>query len=561
MKRSVVCAVLVLAGPAPVALAQQQAEPPRVHALTNARIVVAPGRVIERGTVVVRDGRIAAVGAQVPVPPDAVPLDLSGRTVYPGLIDAATTVGVPSVARPPAAGPPGTGAAARASTEPPPELRPFQAAADVFAPSDADRAALRAAGITTIGVAFDGGIFPGQTAAASTAADGPLVLRSPVSLQVAFGRRRGGYPSTLMGAIAYIRQAFYDAGHELRVADAFERAPATAPRPSYDPAHRALAPALRGAMPVWFVASTERDMARVIELAADVNVRDWAILGGQEGWRATERLRAAGRPVLVSLDWPQPSQITGRAFELNVRPIEGPDEAGAAADSAAARAARGNSAALARAGVPIALTGYGLSGPAQFRERLLATVEAGLAPDDALRALTVTPARLLGLEGALGTIEPGRLANLVIVEGDLFARDGRIREVFVEGRRYEIRDAPRPARAAAGPGTATAAGEWTGSLEMAGATMPFLLRLTERDGQVSGELSSEMGAVALSGERSGADVILRGTATPPGMTAVAISITGTITNDELRGTISAAGQAAAPFTARRRSPGLEGGGR
>jgi len=574
--------LLVLAGPVN---AQTEAEPPTTYALVNARIVVAPGRVIERGTVVIRDGRITAAAAGAQAPAEAVVLDLAGRTVYAGLIDAASTVGVPSVQTraggagggggPPQGQPGGFQQARPAQTtraEVPPEVRADRSAGDVFAPTEADLDALRSQGVTAVGLVFDGGLLPGQAAAALVGDGEPAaqVLRSPVAQQVVFGRRRGAYPGTLMGAVAYVRQAYYDAQHAMQVADAFKRNPASGPRPVHDAASQALQASLRGEIPVWIEASGRRDFMRAAEVARDVGLRSWAILGGQEAYLALDDLKALNVPLIISLDFPEPRNETGRAFELHVAPVEGTDSAALQADTAAAKRLRGNAAQVAQAGIPFALSGRGLDNPNQLRERVLAAVEAGLPADDALRALTVTPAGLLGLGGALGTIEPGKLANLVVVQGDLFTRDGKIQHVFVEGRKFDVQQQERTARAtrgaARGQRTENVAGEWTGSIEMAGSTMPITLTLTSTGAEVSGTLASEMGSMPVSGAIEGNELTLSGTFTAPAMNALAVSITGSIEDDVLEGTMEVQGQAPSRFTARRRGPGMSdfatyGGGR
>src|SRR3954470_24718881 len=169
------------------ALAQSPGAPPAApvadYALTNVRIVTAPGKVIERGTVLTRDGRIAAVGANVNIPAGVVRLDLAGHTVFPGLIDAATSIGLPNPTRivaaanpPTAAGagrggrggapPPGGGRGAGPGPSAPtppvvePELDATAEAADMFTPTDDQLKAMRAGGVTTVGLVFNGGIFP-----------------------------------------------------------------------------------------------------------------------------------------------------------------------------------------------------------------------------------------------------------------------------------------------------------------------------------------------------------------------------------------------------------------
>ena len=444
MVRSAFYATL-LVGAVCAAPARSQAPPtaPDHYALTNVRIVAAPGRVIERGTVVVRAGRITAVGPQVEVPATAIRVDLPGHTVYAGLVDAATSFGLPEV----------TGQNAPQGSE----LMPARSAADVWAPAAADLETVRNAGFTTLGLTFNGGIFPGRVAAVSTggAARSP-VLRTPIAQQIVFGRRRGGYPSTLMGAIAYVKQSFFDVQYDVRARQAWEKNP-SGPRPEYDPEHRALLPAVTGEAPVWFVVSGERELNRLHAIATEIGVRNYTIVGAQEGWRAIDALKKSGQPVIVTLDFPSAGEITGRAYELNVAPVTGPNTARTEADSIAIRAARGNAAALARAGVPFALASHGLANSALLRERVRSAIEAGLSADDALRALTVAPARVLGLENALGTIDVGKLANLVITQGDLFAADGRIRHVIVEGVRYEVPD--RSGQGQRGGGRSSGTGE------------------------------------------------------------------------------------------------------
>jgi imidazolonepropionase-like amidohydrolase len=137
---------------------------------------------------------------------------------------------------------------------------------------------------------------------------------------------------------------------------------------------------------------------------------------------------------VVSLDWPDAESTTGRIF-LAI----GSGRSGTAPppDSAEVRELRANAGALARAGVPVALASFGGQSGATFRDHIRLAIEAGLGRDDALRAATVTPAALLGITAAVGTIETGKLANLVVVTGnDLFATENPIKHVFVEGRLY-----------------------------------------------------------------------------------------------------------------------------
>jgi imidazolonepropionase-like amidohydrolase len=428
------------------------------YALTNVRIVVAPGKVIEHGTVLTRDGRIAAVGANVVIPAGVVKMDLSGHTVYAGLIDAATSLGLPSPTRAlpttatadaAAAGRGGRGAAAAGGRGVPlgrggppappvvlPEVDAGAEAADMFSPTEDQLKAFRAGGVTTVGLVFDGGIFPGRVGAALTAArsSGPLTLRADAGQEVAFGTKRGGvYPETGIGTIAYIRQAFLDAQYEARVDKAF-KAGVPGGRPANDPFRRALMPAATNEMSSWFVASTERQITRVGEIAKEMGLKSPVVVGTQEGWRVIATLKSAGATAVVSLQWPSADAITGREFLAVGNGKTGTAPPATAADVAEVHA---NAAALSKAGIPVALASYGGESGDTFRDRIRATIEAGMSADDALKAATVTPAAVLGISAVVGTIEVGKLANFVVVSGnDLFAATNPIKHVFIEGRLY-----------------------------------------------------------------------------------------------------------------------------
>ncbi len=429
------------------------------YALTNVRIVTAPGKVIERGTIVTRDGRIAAVGADVTIPAGVVRLDLAGHTVYPGLIDAATSIGLPSPTRAlpdtttgagrggagggrgGAGGGRGGGGQVLGRGGPPappivlPELDSDAQAADQFAPTEEQLKAFRAGGVTTVGLVFQGGLFPGRVGAALTAkAEGErLSLRPDAAQEVSFGTKRGGYPSTGIGAVAFIRQAYLDAQYDARVEKAF-KAGTPGARPSNDPFRRSLMAAATNEMPSWFVASTERQITRVGEIAGELGIRNPVVVGTQEGWRAIPVLKKANAAAIVSVQWVSPDSVTGREFLAVGSGRSGVAPKATAADSFETRA---NPAALVKAGVPVAFASYGGESGNTFRERIRAAIDAGMSPDDALKAATVTPAQLLGVTAAVGTIDVGKLANLVVVSGnDLFAPANPIKHVFVEGRIY-----------------------------------------------------------------------------------------------------------------------------
>jgi imidazolonepropionase-like amidohydrolase len=187
-------------------------------------------------------------------------------------------------------------------------------------------------------------------------------------------------------------------------------------------------------MPSWFLAEREREMSRVADIATEMMLKGPVVVGAQEGWRAIGNLKRAGATAVVSLQFPTVESITGRAFLAVGNGKTGEAPPPTAADTAEVR---GNAAALIKAGIPVALASFGGDGAYNFRDRIRMAMAAGLSADDALKAATVTPAQVLGVSSSVGTIEVGKLANLLVVSGnDLFAAQNPIKQVFIEGRIY-----------------------------------------------------------------------------------------------------------------------------
>ncbi|HEX9166706.1 MAG TPA: amidohydrolase family protein, partial [Gemmatimonadales bacterium] len=386
---------LILAGPP--AAAQQG-----TWALTNARIETVTRGVIERGTIVIRDGLIAAVGASVPVPADARTLDLAGRTVSPGLIDLASPYALASA---PATGGATTGPRFTG-------IDPQRRVADELRLSPADARSARDAGITAILVAPTRGLFRGQSALVPTrdSASGRDALRATVGQHMGYeGIGQGEYPGSLLGVIAEQRQLLYDAQRHGLIEDRWAANPRGVPRPEADPVLSALVPVVRGTQPLFADARNENQIRRAAALADEFKLR-LVVAGATEGWRAVDVL--AGRGLAVSVNFPRPTEVTGWRYRGAMRRT--PDDS-AAADAAARAAIEGNPAALHRAGYRIALTSGGQ--PSSFLANARKAVAAGLPAAVALEAMTFRAAELAGVGEASGSVEAGKIANLVVSAG------------------------------------------------------------------------------------------------------------------------------------------------
>ena len=460
---------------------------PAVFALTNLRIVTEPGKSIEKGTIVLRDGVIEAVGADVQPPADARTIDLAGNTAYAGLIDA---YGEQNVAADPAKqGAPSWN----------PNVTPQLDLAEHYAADEALNGKLRSQGITARLVAPSQRIIKGQSIVVSTATgdNARVILKSGVAqhfrLTIPFGgpRNRDEYPNSPMGAVALARQTLLDADWHAK-AWAATRGNSRLPQPERNDALAALADVLGGRQPAIFNAANEQFVLRADRFAREFGLTA-IIHGSGREYRRLDEIRATGRPIIVPVNFPQAPNVATVEDALNA----------SLADLMHWDIAPENPARLDAAGITIALTSHGLRDQATFMAAVRRAVERGLPADSALAALTTTPASLLGMGDRMGKIAPGMLANLVIADGELFDKQTRVVETWALGRRFEHDKPP----------TVDVRGTW--GLDVAGADAR-VLRLTLRlaglarqpTGTVSkldGEMAEEikLAAVALSASQLG----------------------------------------------------------
>jgi hypothetical protein len=403
---------------------------PSALAIRDARVVTGDGAVLEKATVVVRGGLIEAVGADITPAAGVWIVDGKGLTVYPGLIDALSSWGLPSAA-PPGAGVQRGSATPQAQPQTPPargpEDRPSNTswvkAADLLQTSDRRIESARAAGFTTA-IAFPpNGIFAGQVSAINLAGEraGDMVVSPSVGQYLTLrGAGFSSFPGSLMGVIAYIRQTYLDAAAYRIEKAAYESHRAGRRRPAYDRAIEGLLDSPRVLLP----ADRAVEIARVLDLASELKLRP-VIYGGHEAYRALDVLQARGAAVLVNLKWPErdreadPDTVDAlRTLELRERAPSAP-------------------AALAKAGIPFAFYSGTVERPRDLLRAAKKAIDAGLSPADALGAFTLGAARIYGLDDRLGSIAPGKIANLIVTDGDLFGERTRVKYVFIDGVKFE----------------------------------------------------------------------------------------------------------------------------
>lgn len=395
--------------------------PQKTFALTNARIVPVSGPEIASGTIVISAGRILAVGASVTVPAGAQVIDATGLRVYPGMMDAGTSIGLSEI---------GQGANATVDVS---EVGSFNPNAQAFFglnPQSAHIGVARVVGITHVVSRPTGGILSGQAALLNLA--GSTAPQMAVNRNLAMvielprsgfgGRGFGGFQAaqnasntqdvnrTRTRQLDSLRALLKDAEAYGKTMDAYAR-DKTLPRPKQDVVLASLVPTVRGKMPVLMVADRATDIKEAVGFAEENKLRV-IIVGGRDAWQITTFLKDHDVPVLITSVMDLPTREDD-PYDVNY----------------------GAPAKLAQGGVRFAIT----SGDAGSEARNLPYTAGmaaafGLSKDDALKAVTLWPAQIFGVADKFGTIEAGKIANLVITDGDLLEAKTNTKYLFIDGR-------------------------------------------------------------------------------------------------------------------------------
>ncbi|MEI8213970.1 MAG: amidohydrolase family protein [Planctomycetota bacterium] len=393
-----------------------QNHPIEDYLIIGATIVTSPGQVIEGGQIWIADGKIVAVGTNLQVPAGLRTLDLKGKTIYPGFVDAGIEVDLPEWDA--TKGTPHWNSeivAQRSVTD------------DGAAPPVLSK--LRKAGITAALIAPSSGIIKGSSSVL-LADDGPLtetILKDNVALHVRLsvtrGRGRDGYPSSPMGAVALARQTFHDALWYEQAWRAY-RASTNLPKPETNSALEAIQKHVQAGKPVVFDALNEQYALRADSFAREFGLK--AILRGTgQEYQLLDPIARTGRTIILPLNFPKPPNVA--TFEAA---IESELE-----ELMHWELAPENPGRLAKAGVPFVLTSQGLSDASELVPQIRKAIARGLDPTTALAAITTAPAALLNVEEQVGTIASGRWANLVVTSGSLWDEKTKIEEVWVRGKR------------------------------------------------------------------------------------------------------------------------------
>jgi len=421
MRSLVLPAITIASLCSPILAQQAPANGPRPvhagwHALVHGAAVTSPGNTVDNATIVLRDGRIVSVSSGTKPPAGARVWDCKGLTIYAGFVEPYHGVDAPA----PDPKAPGTHWN--------PKITPQRHVLSGKGLDDAKREEYRKLGFGAIAIAPNGGIFRGTSAVVLTgkpaSGEGERVVADYVFQAMAFDRGPG-YPGSEMGMIAAMRQAFLDADWHARCLAVYDANPRAHRKPERADAPASLAS--RRNIPLVFDCRDELELLRAYKVAKEFRRAAIALGSGLE-FRRVDAVAKTGMSVLVPVDFPAAPDVStvAKADRVSLRDLMTWEQAPT------------NPRRLQDKGVKIAFTTARLTKLSEFHAGVRKAIDGGLLKKDALAMLTTRPAQILGVADKLGRISSRQIANLVVVEGELFDEKAKIRSVWVEGRHHEI---------------------------------------------------------------------------------------------------------------------------
>lgn len=473
------------------------------YAITNVNIIQAPGRKIDMGIILVKDGLITAVGKNVSIPPNAIVIKADSMYAYAGFIDGLSRAGVVKPKEDQ------NGERPKDPGNPDPAQAGITPYLDVRASLQTDDKAieeLRNLGFTVAQVVPYGGMLPGNGAVillgGKSAND--MVVASQTAFYSEFAPARRMYPATVMGVMAKYRELYRQAVQNKNYASLYAANRSGLQRPESDRVLEAFYPVIDKKQPVLFKTERVVDAQRAMTLQKDLGFA-LSLANLKEGWDITGKIKSANAKVFLSLELPE---------EMKAEKKDDKEKKDAKAKTAEEEALEkrkaefiakytGQAALFTKQGIR-----YGFSTltakPKDIPANIRRMIAAGLTEDQALAALTTTPAELLGLADRMGTIDNGKMANIVITDKSYFDEKAKVRFVFVDGKMYKL-DVKEVKKGDNGA-KADAAGEWSYTTETPQGTNTGKIKIKRNGSGYEGTISNSM----MSGETALNDVSVDG---------------------------------------------------
>ncbi|WP_217447750.1 amidohydrolase family protein [Maribellus comscasis] len=406
-------------------------ERPEVYAFINATVVVDYQTEIEDAVLVIKKGKIAGVGKNIVIPDNAVVFDLEGKYIYPSFVDLFTEYGIEKKSS-------GTSAPRSyfsrqqvfdSKIDGPfywnDAIKPYQSAIEAFHVNAKDAEDFRKAGFGAVVTQKNDGIMRGVSAlvALTDEDEEQVVLSGKAACGYSFdkGSSQMNYPSSLMGAFALIRQTFYDA----------EWYDSNSDKSVFDASLETVTE--NKSLPSVFQVRDKINLLDAARLGDEFNI-PFIMKGNGDEYQLLDEVVSTGAPLILPLNFPEAPDVDD-PYKAILVPLE---------DLKHWELAPYNPGRLAGKEVEFSFTTEGLKDKKQFRTNLLKAIKCGLSKEHALKALTETPAKLIGCDNMLGSLEKGKLANFLITSSEIFDPECIVYENWVQGRKYVITDSRLP---------------------------------------------------------------------------------------------------------------------
>jgi hypothetical protein len=464
----------------------------RTYAITNATVVKAPGQEMKETTIVIKDGLIRAVGSNVTIPEDAQVIDGTDMYVYAAFIDGMSNTGAK---RPKAMERPRN----LFTPDPPNDYAGITPENSVVEQLDITNSAIESMRKSGFGISHTvpyGRMLPGSGSLillSDVDHVDEMILARDVALFSQFTGAPGAYPNNILGIMAKWRNLYRNAVNHKSHSDMYAANPTGLPRPSSDRVSQAFFPVITKEKPVMFDVSSMLDVRRAMRLQNDLGF-NLVLAGVEQSWMVIDELKATGTPIFLSLDLPdEPKEIKADDKSDEVKALE-------------ARRAEfykqhvSQAAELEKAGIMFGFSSEGARS-SKIKTNIMTMIENGLSENTALAALTTNPAAMLGIDKISGTVETGKLANLIVSTDPFFTKDAQVKMMFVDGDKYEYEIKEKKAKkageattAAAPSGSSAILGTWSFSFTTPGGEQSGKMIIKSESGAYTGVLTSDDGS-------------------------------------------------------------------
>lgn len=440
------------------------------YAIRNATIVQAPGKTIQNGSILIENGIIKAVGSNISIPADAWIVDADSMFVYAGFISGLSNIGIK---KPEDSDERDDRKLTGNPTDERAGITPGNSARDMLNLTDKSVTDFRQLGFTTSHSVPHKGMLPGMGAIILLGGTNNqnMVIRDQTSMFAQLTGAGGVYPNTVIGVMAKYRDLYRKSSQAKDYESKYNSSPNGMERPAPNTTLEALYPVVSKQMTVAFKAENVKDIMRVIALQRDLGFK--MMLGEvKQGWDAISAIKSTGSPVFLSLDLPEWKEQEKEDEEKEGDEKDKKEPTEAELEEKALKERQNGmikkyytqAGKFSANGVKFGFSTMEVK-PKDFRTNLLKVIENGLSTDKALAALTTEPASILGLSSLMGTIEAGKLANLVVSDTAYFTKDATVRYVFVDGVKYEYEAKKKKKKKSNGGEAVDASGVWNYTTE------------------------------------------------------------------------------------------------